>query len=98
MLTDCLLVFIWFPALIVSIIASNIHDRELTDKLTTKLEKAEKEVTEYFKKSGKNVLEIVPKSSNGISDIIDYYHKNGKLVESYWAKLNEVNDKAVLYI
>lgn len=95
---DCLLVFIWFPALIINIVASNIDDRELTDKLTTKLEKAEKEVREYFKKSGKNVLEIVPKSSKGISDVIDYYHRNGKLVESYWAELDEVNDKAVLYI
>lgn len=95
---DCLLIYSWIPLVIINIVADSISDKKIRYEMNTKFEKAEKEVKEYFEKSGKNVLEIVPKSSKGISDIIDYYYKKDKIVESYWAELDEVNGEAVLYI
>lgn len=93
-----MLFFTFIAVIIFPPIGYHIFNQKLQDELKTNYEKSKKEVEDYFHKSNKTILEIVPKSSKGISDIIDYYHRKGKIVESYWAELDEVNGKAVLYI
>lgn len=94
---DCL-VFLLFSICFFLTFIDPIENKRFEVKLKDMYYEAEKKVVGYFDRKDSNILEIVPKNTAEISNIVSYFSKKEKIIESYWVELNELNNTKVFYI
>ena len=93
--------FCLFLGMIILPISAMFYSSVSHKKFLYELENNYKQLNEYFHKSENNIIEItpIPKNLGNISDIIEYFHKKDKIIESFWVKLDyDENKKPIYYL